>query len=61
MYNTRSLEDVSTFYSRADTIKKILLSVISERNKLDLQIRQSKTLITFRNVLKTGRPISKSV
>ena len=37
-------------------------STISEWNKLDLKIRQSKALLTFRNALiKIGRPISKPI
>ena len=37
-------------------------STISEWNKLDLKIRQSKTLLTFRNALiKIGRHISKQI
>ena len=45
MYKTRSLEDAATLYSRTDIFKfSFLLSTISEWHKLDLKIRQSKTL-----------------
>ena len=48
MYNTRSLENLATLYSRADIFKySFVLSTISEWNKLDLKMRQSKTLLTF--------------
>ena len=50
MYNTRSVEDVAMLYSRTDIFKySFFLSTISEWNKLDLKIQQSKTLLTFRN------------
>ena len=63
MYNTRSLEDVATLYSRADIFKySFFLSTISEWNKLDLKIQQSKALLTLRNALiKIGRPIPKPI
>ena len=63
MYNTRSLEDVATLYNRTDIFKySFFPSTISERNKLDLKIRQSMTLLTFRNALiKIGRPIPKPI
>ena len=50
-------------YSRTDIFKySFFLSTISEWNKLDLKIRQSKTLLTFRNALiKIGRPIPKPI
>ena len=52
MYNTRSLEDAIKLYSRTDIFKySFFPSTISEWNKLDLTIHQSKTLLTFRNVL----------
>ena len=63
MYSTRSVEDVAMLYSRTDIFKySFFLSTISEWNKLDLKIRQSKTLLTFRNALvKIRRPIPKPV
>ena len=50
-------------YSRTDIFKySFFPSTISEWNKLDLKIRQSKTLLTFRNALiKIGRPIPKPI
>ena len=50
-------------YSRTDIFKySFFLSTISEWNKLDLKIRQSKTLLTFQNALiKIGRPIPKPI
>ena len=58
MYNTRSLEDVATLYSRTASFNySFFPSAISEWNKLDLKIRQSKTLLSFRNdLIKIGRP-----
>ena len=63
MYNTRSLEDVATLYSRTDIFKySFFPSTISKLNKLDLKIRQYKTLLIFRNALiKIGRPIPKPI
>ena len=52
LYNTRSLEDVTTFYSRTDAFKySFFPSAILEWNKLERKIRQSSTLLTFRNSL----------
>ena len=54
MYNSHSV-DVAMLYSRTDIFKY-------SWNKLDLKIRQSKTLLTFRNALiKIGRPIPKPI
>ena len=63
MYNTHSLEDAATLYNRTDISKySFFLFTISECNKLDLKIRQSKTLLTFQNALiKIGRPIPKPI
>ena len=63
LYNTRSLEDVTTFYSRTDAFKySFFPSTILEWNKLERKIRQSSTLLTFRNsLLKIGRPVPKPV
>ena len=63
MHNTRSLEDVATLYSRTDIFKySFFPSTISEWNKLDLKIWQSKTLLIFWNALiKIVRPISKPI
>ena len=63
LYNTRFLEDVTTFYSRTDAFKySFFPSTILEWNKLERKIRQSSTLLTFRNsLLKIGRPVPKPV
>ena len=63
MCNTRSLEGVATLYSRTDIFKYSLYpSLISEWNKLYLEIQQSKTLLTFQNdLIKIGRPIPKPI
>ena len=48
LYNTRFLEDVTTFYSRTDAFKySFFPSTILEWNKLDRKIRQSSTLLAF--------------
>ena len=52
LYNAWFLEDVTTFYSRTDGFKySFFPSTILEWNKLDRKIRQSSTLLTFRNSL----------
>ena len=58
LYNTHFLEDVTTFYSRTDAFKYFFFpSTILEWNKLYRKIRQSSTLLTFRNfLLKIGWP-----
>ena len=63
MYNTRSVENVAMLYSRTDIFKySCFLSAISEWNKSDLKMRQSKTLLTFRNALiKIVRPIPEPI
>ena len=63
MYSTRSVEHVAMLHSRTHIFKySFFLSTISEWNKLDLKIQQSKTLLTFRNALiKIGRPIPKPI
>ena len=63
MYNTQSVEDVAMLYSRTDIFKySFFLSTMSEWNKLDLKIWQSKTLLTFQNALiKIGKPIPKPI
>ena len=59
LYNTRSVKDVAMLYNRTDIFKySYFPSTISEWNKLDLKVQQSKTLLTFRNALiKIARPI----
>ena len=59
------LEDVTIFYIRTDVFKYSFFlspSTILERNKLDRRIRQSATVLSFRNtLLKIGRPTPKPV
>ena len=57
------MEDVTLFYSRTDAFKySFSPSTILEWNKLERKIRQSSTLLTFRNsLLKIGRPVPKPV
>ena len=57
------LVHVTTFYSRADAFKySFVPSTILEWNKLERKIRQSSTLLTFRNsLLKIGRHAPKLV
>ena len=61
--NTHFLEDVRTFYSRTGAFKySFIPSTILEWNKLDRKIRQSSTLLTFRNsLIKIGRSAPKPV
>ena len=56
-------EDVTTFYSRTDIFKYFFLQyTVLERNKLDWNIQQSKTMVSFRNsLLKTCWHIPKSI
>ena len=63
LQNTHFLEDVTLFYSRTDAFKySFSPSTILEWNKLERKIRQSSTLLTFRNsLLKIGRPVPKPV
>ena len=60
-YNTRSFEDVETFYCRTDVFKySYFPHTISEWNKLDMQIRRSESFLSFKNsLLKIGRPTAK--
>ena len=57
------LVHVATFYSRTDAFKySFFPSTILEWNKLERKIRQSSTLLTFRNsLLKIGRHAPKLV
>ena len=63
LYNTRFLEDFTTFYSRTDVLKySFFPSTMLEWKKLDRKIRQSSTLLTFRNFLsKIGQTAPKPV
>ena len=65
LYNTRLSEDFTTFYGRTNVFKmfhSFFPSTISEWNKRDRRIRQSTTMLAFRNVLlKIGRPTPKPI
>ena len=60
-YNTRSIEDVTTFYCRTDAFKcSYFPHTILESNKLDIQIRSSESFLFFKNsLLNIGRPTAK--
>ena len=60
-YNTRSIDDVTTFYCRTDMFKySYFPHTILEWNKLNIQIRRWKSLLSFKNyLLKIGRPTAK--
>ena len=61
-YNTRSNENVTTFYCRTDVFKYSYFPyTILEWNKLDVQIRRSKSFLSFKNsLLKIGQPTAKA-
>ena len=55
-YNTRSTEDITTFYCRIDIFKYYFTSTIQEWNNLDLNIRKANFLLSFKNsLLRVGR------
>ena len=60
-YNTRTNEDITTFYCRTDVFKYFHFpATIMESNKLDVTLRKSESLPYFRNaLLKVGRPTAK--
>ena len=57
-YNTRNTDQVETYYLRTNVFKNSFLPyTIIEWNKLDLDVRKSKSYAIFRNtLLKLGRP-----
>ena len=57
-YNTQSLDQTETYYCRRDAFKNSFFPyTIVEWNKLDFDIRKSKSYAIFRNaLLKIGRP-----
>ena len=61
-YNTRSIEDVTTFYWRIDAYKySYFPHTILEWNKLDMQIKRSESFLSFKNSLpKIGQPTAKA-
>ena len=60
-YNTRSGEDVTTFYCRTYIFRYFYFPyTILEWNKLDMQIRKSELFLSFKNsLLKIGWPTAK--
>ena len=56
LYNTCTTEDVTTLYSRTDTLKYSFFQyAVLEWNKLKWNLQQYKTMLSFRNsLLKTG-------
>ena len=61
-YNTQSLDQTETYYCRTDALKKIFPYTIVDWNKLDLDIRKSKSYAIFQNaLLKIGRPDQYSI
>ena len=60
-YNTRNADQVET--CRTDIFKNSFFPyTIIEWNKLDIDIRKSKSYATFRNTfLKLGRPIQRAI
>ena len=61
-YDIRNIENVETYYCRTDLFKySFFLYVIVEWNKLDINLRNAKYFLIFRNsLMKIGRPIPKS-
>ena len=62
-YSTRNADQVETYYCRTDIFKNSFFPyTIIEWNKLDIDIRKSKSYATFRNtLLKLGRPIQRAI
>ena len=60
-YNTRPVEDVTTFYCRTDVFKySYFPHIILEWNKLDMQIKRSESFLSFENsLLNIDRPTAK--
>ena len=59
-YNTRSSEDVTTFYCRTNVFKYYFPYTILQWNKLDMQMRRSESFLSFKNfLLKIGQPTAK--
>ena len=61
-YNTHNIENIKTYYCRTDLFKYFLSHVIVEWNKLDINLRNAKSFLIFRNsLLKIGRPIQNPI
>ena len=62
-YNTRNIENVETYYCRTDLFKYSFFPyMMVEWNKLDINLRNAKSFLIFRNsLLKLGRPIQNPI
>ena len=62
-YNTRNIENVETYYCRTDQFKYCFFPyVIVKWNKLDINLRNAKSFLVFRNsLLKIGTPIQNPI
>ena len=62
-YNTCNIENVETYYCRTDLFKYPFFPYeIVEWNKLDIDLRNAKSFLIFRNsFLKIGRPIQNRI
>ena len=62
-YNTRNLENVETYYSRTDLYKYSFFPyTIVEWNKLDINLRNTKSFLIFRiSLLKVGKPMQNPI
>ena len=63
VYNIRSQDQLNTYYCRTDLFKYSFFPyTIVEWNKLDVTLRNAKSLLIFKNsLLKIGRPIQNSI
>ena len=63
IYSTRISENIETYYCRTDQFKySIFPYSIIEWNKLDINLRNAKSFLIFRNsLLKIGRPMQNSI
>ena len=63
IYSTRNSKNVETYYCRIDQFKYSFFPYsIIEWNKLDINLRNAKSFLIFRNsLLKIGRPMQNSI
>ena len=63
IYSTRNSENVETYYCRTDQFKSSFFPCSTiEWNKLDINLRNAKSFLIFRNsLLKIGRPVQNSI
>ena len=63
IYSTRNSENVETYYCGTDQFKYSFFPCsIIEWNKLDINLRNAKSFLIFRNsLLKIGRPMQNSI